>query len=110
MANSTSPNGKTSKPKANNQYGSLFGESTRKTGLDADWNVVDSHVVLRIVWAVTTLGGSVTLGSNKKGTAYYAKVYLGQPFDAVYFDGDEEGRAALAEWADRLVNFAAESA
>lgn len=88
--------------------GHLFGESTRKTGLDADWNQVQPDVLLRIVWAVDHFGGAVTFSTTKKNTAYCIKVYLGAPQNPVYFDGDEEGRAALAEWADLLVQAVAE--
>lgn len=103
-------NGRNPKGAPSSPLGSLFGESTRKTGLDADWNAVDPNVLHQIVWAVDALGGSVTIGSNKKGNAYFFKVYAGQPFDPVYFDGDEEGRTAMREWADRLLTYAGEAA
>lgn len=92
---------------ATRPYGHLFGESTSKSGLDADWNAVDPTVLSRIIWSIDTMGGSVTIGSNKKGTAYYFKVYLGAPYDPMYFDGDEAGRAEMSEWAERLVEEAA---
>lgn len=88
-------------------YGHLFGQSTTKSGLDADWNAVNPAVLLRIIWAIDTMGGSVTIGTNKKGTAYYFKVYLGAPYDPVYFDGDDAGRAEMSEWGERLVEEAA---
>lgn len=103
-------NGRKSTGATNGALGSLFGESTRKSGLDSDWNSVDPAVLHQIIWAVDALGGSVTVGSNKKGTAYFFKVFIGQPFDPVYFDGDDEGRAAMREWADRLMTHAAENA
>lgn len=90
--------------------GHLFGESTRKTGLDADWNQVQPEVLRDLVWAISTLGGSVTIGSTRKGNAYSVKVYIGAPYDAMYFDGDEEGRTRMAEWVQSLVIHVAESA
>lgn len=110
MANVTPKAVRTSSKPTSGKFQSLFGESTRKANLDADWNIVDPNVVFRAVWAISTLGGSITLGTNKKGTAFYIKVYLGAPYDAVYFDGDADGAAALAEWVDRLVEAAAENA
>ena len=92
---------------ADKRYGHLFGESTTKQGLDAAWNEVDPVVLRDCIWAIDALGGSVTIGTNKKGTAYYFKVYLSAPFDPVYFDGSAEGRAALGEWVEQLVAAAA---
>lgn len=93
---------------SNEVAGRLFGQSTRKSGLDADWNQVDSTVLHRIVWAVDFLGGAVTFSTTKANSAYCVKVYMGQPYDPMYFDGDDEGRAALAAWAEQLVEAAAE--
>lgn len=106
-ASATSKNGRNTLKSPNSALGHLFGESTRKSSLDANWNEVSPTVLLSIVWAVDALGGSVTIGSNKKGTAYFFKVYIGQAFDPVYFDGDEEGRAEMAAWSDRLMEAAA---
>lgn len=107
------PNQKSSKslPAARSlQLGSLFGESTRKTGLDADWNEVEPNVLLAIVWGVSSLGGSVTLGVTRNGQAYTCKVYIGAPYDALYWDGDADGREQMRAWADRLIQLVAENA
>lgn len=96
--------------KSRGAIGHLFGQSTRKTGLDADWNQVQPNVLLSIVWAIDVLGGAVTFSTTKNNNAYCIKVYLGAPYDPVYFDGDDEGRAALSEFADQLVAAAAEAA
>lgn len=95
---------------ARNDLGHLFGESTRKTGLDADWSRVDKDVLHSIIWAIDTLGGAVTFSTTKNNNAYCIKVFMGAPFDPMYFDGDDEGRAALAAWTERLVEEAARSA
>ena len=86
----------------------LFGQSTRKTGLDADWNQVQPHVLASIIWACDYFGGAVTFSTTKNNQAYVVKVYMGQPFDPMYFDGDDEGRERLTAWADSLVIAAAE--
>lgn len=98
------------KQKANARLSGLFGSNSRKVGLDADWLAVEPALLLNLVWAVDFFGGSVTLGSTRNNSAYVVKVYIGAPFDPMYFDGDEEGRAALAAWVDSLVTAAAESA
>lgn len=103
----TRKNGSAARNTQTGVYGHLFGDSTSKTGLDSAWNQVDPTVLQNIVWAIDAMGGSVTIGSNRKGTAYFFKVYIGQPYPPMYFDGDEEGRAAMREWADRLVEAAA---
>jgi hypothetical protein len=89
--------------------GHLFGQSTRKSNLDADWLELDAQVLLRLVWAVDFFGGAVTLSTTKNGAAYVVKVFMGAPFDPMYFDGDEEGRASMAAWVESLVVAAAES-
>jgi len=107
---SSSKAGGSSRKNASHAFGHLFGQSTRKTGLDADWNQVQPTVLHSIIWAVSQLSGSVTFGTTKNGQAYTIKVYLGAPYDPMYYDGDEEGRARLAEWADQLVAAVAEHA
>jgi len=97
-------------PTQNHALGHLFGESTKKSNLDADWNQVQPSVLLAIVWAVNQFGGATTFSTTRKGNAYCIKVYLGAPYDPLYFDGDDEGRAAMQEWADNLVAAAAEHA
>ena len=88
--------------------GQLFGESTRKSGLDADWKEVHPDVLHNLVWAISQLGGSVTIGVTRNGNAYSFKIYVGAPYDARYFDGDAEGREAMAEWVNDLVIAVAE--
>lgn len=102
-------NTRNNKQSGDKRYGHLFGESTTKSNLDAAWNEVDPVVLHNIVWAVDAMGGSITIGTNRKGTAYYFKVYLGAPYDPVYFDGSSEGRAEMSEWAETLVKAAAEA-
>lgn len=91
-------------------HGRLFGESTRKSGLDADWNQVHPDVLHRIIWAIDLLGGATTFSTTRSGNAYVVKVYLGEPQAPKYFDGDAEGRDALAAWADSVVEAAAGAA
>jgi len=104
------PSSVTSGKKAPPHIHALFGDSTGKAGLDADWNQVDPEVLVHLLWAVCYFGGSVTLGATRNGKAYSVKVYIGEPFSARYFDGDEEGRTLMREWVDQLVIAAAESA
>lgn len=86
---------------------SLFGGSIKKDGLDADWQRVSGEMLVRLLWAFDQLGGSVTLSTTKKGNAYVVKGYIGKAFEPIYFDGDDEGRAAFAEWVDQLVEMVA---
>lgn len=102
-----SGNGRKSGNAVHGSLGHIFGQSTRKSDLDADWNSVEPVVLHRIIWAVDFLGGSVTFGSTRNGSAYTIKVYLGAPYDPVYFDGDDEGRAGMSAFADQLVEAAA---
>lgn len=97
------------KRQASARLSSMFGTSARKTGLDADWQQIEPIVLLNLVWAVDFFGGSVTLGSTRNNSAYVVKVYIGQAFDPVYFDGDAEGRESMRAWVDDLVLAAAES-
>lgn len=93
--------------KVNHSLDSLFPTSTSKSNLDADWNALNPQVVIRVIWAISTLGGTVQFSCTKNGNAYKVSVYIGKPYDPIYFDGNDEGRAAFAEWADSLVEHAA---
>jgi len=86
---------------------SLFGSSISKTGLDADWSEVDPVLLRDVIWAVDFLGGAITFSTTRNGKAYVFKVYMGEPFDPMYFDGDEEGRAEMRAWVESLVATAA---
>lgn len=81
----------------------LLGGSTDKGHLDADWNAVEPSTIHAIVWAVTAMGGTVQFGTTKNCKAYTVKIYISRPYDPVYFDGNEEGRAAFAALASALV-------
>jgi len=89
---------------------SLTGKGSGGANLDADWNQVEPNVLRDILWAVSMLGGSVTFGQTKSGRAYSVKLYIGAPFDPLYFDGSAEGRAEMADFAERWVTYAAEQA
>lgn len=93
-----------------NPLASLLGGNTKKSGLDANWAEVHPDVLRDLLWAITTVGGSVTLGCTKNNNAYSVKVFIGAPYDAMYFDGDAEGRAQLTEWVQNMVIAIAESA
>lgn len=110
MAN-PAKHGSNTKAKVSPQYnlGHLFGESTKKSGLDADWNEVEPGVLHQAIWAVNQLGGAITFSTTRKGSAYVFKVYLGAPYDPVYFDGDSEGRERMAGWVQDLVIAVAEN-
>lgn len=107
--NATPHSTRKSKQATKANLGHLFGESTRKTGLDADWNAVEPFVLHKAIWAINELGGAITFSTTKSGSAYVFKVYIGAPYSPVYFDGDEEGRAAMTAWVDDLVAVVAEN-
>lgn len=102
------PGGSSSK-KAPDSIRALLPGRIKKTGLDADWGSVQPELLRDLLWAVCFFSGSVTLGATRSGEAYSIKLYIGEPFDPVYFDGDEEGRAEMGAWIETLVKAAAES-
>lgn len=86
----------------------LFGSSARKTGLDADWNLVEPSVIWEAVRWIDYLGGAITFSTTRNNNAYVFKVYIGAPYEPVYFDGDAEGRERMSEWVSSLAQQIAE--
>lgn len=81
----------------------LLGVKPNKEKLYADWADIDPGIIQNIVWATVEMGGTVQFGRTKNGYAYTIKMYVGKAYDPIYFDGNEDGRAAMAELAVSLV-------
>lgn len=81
----------------------LLGVKKEKENLYADWAEVDAGIVSNLVWAASEMGGTIQFGRTKNCYAYTIKLYVGKPYDPIYFDGNDEGRASMAEMAVALV-------
>lgn len=82
---------------------SLLGVERDDNNNYADWAEVDAGVIHNIVWAISEMGGTAQFGRTKNSKAYTLKLYVGTPYPPQYFDGNAEGRAALANLAQALV-------
>lgn len=81
----------------------LLGVQRKDTDDYADWAEVEPGVLANLVWAVSEMGGTVQFGRTKNSKAYTVKLYVGEAYPPQYFDGNNEGRAALAALAQALV-------
>lgn len=87
----------------------LLGVKPNKDKQYAEWADVDPGIIQNIVWATVEMGGTVQFGRTKNSAAYTIKMYVGKAYDPIYFDGNEEGRTAMAELAVALVEAVAGS-
>lgn len=86
----------------------LFEEATGTNEGDADYNQIEPSILASLVWSTVHMGGNIQLGATKDGSTYVLRFFFGTPKKPMYFEGTDEGRAALLEFADKLLKQAIE--